>query len=167
MKTQNKALLRTSHKVRRPENADVRYNMKILLTIGITAMLLAGCKLEEQSLVINPESPLRVSRCAKVSVSNEVPDALQSDINTWMINNRDDWKSDINSYYPETVVENDYVRLNIQNTRVILSIKAGDNWPQYSRAAEPIHLKWKAEIEKLSEQSGPAYPPQGVGSADP
>ena len=163
----NKRVQRTLHKVSGPLTRDVRYNMKILLTIGIAAMLLAGCKLEEQSLVINPESPLRVSRCAKVSVSNEVPDALQSEINTWMINNRDDWKSDINSYYPETVVENDYVRLNIQNTRVILSIKAGDNWPQYSRAAEPIHLKWKAEIEKLSEQRGPGYPPQGVGSPDP
>ena len=142
-------------------------NMKILLTIGIAAMFLLGCKLEEQSLVINPESPLKVSRSAKVSVSNEVPAALQSEINLWLKNNRDDWKSDINTYYPETVVENDYIRLNIQKSRIILTIKGGDRWPQYSRAVEPIHLKWKTKIEKLSEQVVPLYGTQGVGSADP
>ena len=141
--------------------------MKILLTVCIVVILLAGCILKEQSLVQAQKSPLWVSRSAKISVSNAVPDALQSDIFTWMTNNRDDWKFDINTYYPETVVDNDYIRLNIQKSRVILSIKEGDRWPQYSRAIEPVHLKWKSEIDKMSEQAVSGYPPQGVGSPEP
>ena len=141
--------------------------MKTLLTICFMAILLTGCKLDEQSLDQAQKSPLWVSRSAKLSVSNAVPDALQTEIYTWLTNNRDDWQSDINTYYPETVVENDFIRLNIQNMRVIFSLKTGDSWPQYSRAAAPIHLKWKTEIEKLSEQSVPGYPPQGVGSPEP
>ena len=38
----------------------------------------------------------------------------------------------------------------------------------FSLCGTKVLGEWKeGEIDKLSEQSGPAYPPQGVGSADP
>ena len=66
----------------------------------------------------------------------------------WLPSHREGWTSDLNSYFPETVVENDFIRLDLHESRLILSLKTGARWPQYSRAAEPVHLKWKSEIEK-------------------
>ena len=143
-------------------------NIIIGLTLGLLA---AGCILDQETI----DAACKVPNTAYIfesgifAASNIIANdsSLAREINTWLLNNRDDWKFDINTYYPDTLVDNDYIRLNIQKSRVILSIKGGDSWTQYSRAIEPIHLKWKNEIKKMSEQTGPGYPPQSVGSPDP
>ena len=143
-------------------------NIIIGLTLGLLA---AGCTLDQETIDAACKVPntAYIFDSGKFAASNIIANdsSLAREINTWLLNNRDDWKFDINTYYPDTLVDNDYIRLNIQKSRVILSIKGGDSWTQYSRAIEPIHLKWKNEIKKMSEQTGPGYPPQSVGSPDP
>lgn len=125
--------------------------MKKILTVCVAISLLAGCKAEEKFLVQSQNSPLIVTRSNGEICTNSVPPELQFEINTWLIQNNKKWTFDIITYVPITVVENDFIRLNISESVLILSIKDEDKWPQYSRSIKPINLKWKSEIEKLSE----------------
>jgi hypothetical protein len=125
--------------------------MKKILTACFALTLLAGCKAEKNFLIQAQSAPLVATRSDYKICTNDVPSELHAEINRWLLDNNKFWVLDINSYVPVTVVENDFIQLNILQNRLVLSIKKEGGWPQYSRSIKPIHLKWKAEIEKLSE----------------
>jgi hypothetical protein len=135
----------------RPLNVRYINNMKNILTVCAALTLLVGCKADEKFLAQSADSPLIATRSNGEICTNNLPQELHSEINTWLIQNNKNWTPDFNSYALITVVENDFIRLNILKDGLILSIKKDDAWPQYSKPIKPIHLKWKTEIEKLSE----------------
>ena len=220
-KQPNNALLRTSHKVRRPENADVeRKRMKLSLAIlhAIAVLALPALSAEYQfdipgAFLVSVHGTLHVTTPEGWSVATAYSDG-DTTTNTPpprfpgpMIEAKNTTGAEINIYpmdieersvitvinerlgkdssgapLPWTPIQGPYAKGNVcfqkpasptrahgdlETGRLLLSfvstLSDTNDWPEVQGILESFRFIENEDVQ----QAGPAYPPQGVGSADP
>jgi|GEM_PF-2985921 len=114
-----------------------------------------GCRVDEHTIKSAEQRPLKLTRHKQKFYDLEIPKELQAEIFTWLLENKSKWEPDpYVTFVPETILENEFIHLNIQEASIIVSIESTDEfWMQYSKKISPIHVKWIAEIEKLIESA--------------
>ena len=189
----NKALLRTPHKVRRPENADVGAIKNMGRFIIILAMAMTGCA--RQPLYPSAPDAIPPAPGQELALSGTYYQGMgwgslelilhengryeaiydHGDINmkssvsgTWQrIESVLSLHADPSETPKFPIIPNCYEILIYQDSPIFLNEFHRSRFRTDGVTPYSCLRKYDNEKTKQLQQGGPAYPPQGVGSADP